>query len=255
MVAAVGLHAQSTAQPSGLRFEVASLKPSPLGLAITGFRLEPGGERYTGRNVTLKRMIWTAYHIRTNEIAGGPDWMDRDPFDLDAKAERPSTADEFREMLRNLLAERFHLQFRKEKKDLPVYLLTVDNSGPKLTPHDAQIGDDTRLERSPGLPLHIKVNAVSASMARFAWYMGSYLDRPMLDQTGLRGDYDFSLAYTMEPPATMQEGMLGHDGKPIDFSGPTIYQALRQQMGLRLEAGKGSVETMLIDHAERPVGK
>ena len=84
-------------------------------------------------------------------------------------------------------------------------------------------------------------------MDLFAYRMGYLLDRPMIDRTGLTGSYDFTLTYTMEPPDSMRPGMSGHDGRPIDFSGPTIFAALPKQMGLRLESAKAPVETMLIE--------
>jgi len=245
IVAAINLHGQM--------FEVVSLKPTVPG-SPPMIGPAPGGERYHASGVTLKTMIQTAYHVRADQIAGGPYWLDRTRFDLEAKAERPSGAPELRAMLRNLLVERFRLELRTDTKDMPVYVLSVDKGGPKLTPHDAANAGEAVVDLKTVAPLHLKVTGTSASMELFAYRMGYLLDRPMVDRTGIKGDYDFSFEYTMEAPDSMHEGIVGHNGQPIDFSGPTIFAALRKEMGLRLEAGKGPVEALLITRAEIPQG-
>lgn len=250
-LAAAVLHAQSAPPASDLKFEVASVKPSIVS-AFSSIGPAPGGERYQARSVNLKTMIQTAYRVRADQIAGGPDWLNRDRFDIEAKAAHASSPQQLRAMLQNLLAERFHLQLRIEAKDAPVYLLTVDKSGSQLSPHAAERTGDARVEISNLKPLHVKVTGISASLDLFVFRMGYLLDRPLIDRTGLQGDYDFSLEFTLEPPSSMQEGMLGHDGKPIDFSGPTIFTALPRQMGLRLENGTAPVETLFVRSAEKP---
>jgi uncharacterized protein (TIGR03435 family) len=82
--------------------------------------------------------------------------------------------------------------------------------------------------------------------------LSELMDRPVIDQTGIKGGDDFNLAYTMETPPSMHEGMVGHNGVPIDFSGPTIYEVLRQQLALRLEPKKAPVQVLVIDHIEKP---
>jgi uncharacterized protein (TIGR03435 family) len=150
------------------------------------------------------------------------------------------------------LAERFQLEVRRETRQFPVYLLTVDRDGPKMTPHDAHIGGDASIMPTVERPLHIKIKATAATMEYLARSLRPYIDRPIADHTGLTAGYDFTLAFTMEPPESMHEGMLGHDGKPIDFSGPRISEAFRQQLGLRLEPGKGPLEVVTIERAEKP---
>src|SRR5207248_5001548 len=126
------------ATPSSLKFEVASLKASQPGGRGGGIRPAPGGERYQATNIPLRLMIMVAYRIKADQVAGGPGWIDTDLYDMNAKAERPSSVEELHVMLQNLLAERFKLQFHRETKELPVYALSVDKNGPKLTPHEAQ---------------------------------------------------------------------------------------------------------------------
>lgn len=235
-----------------LKFDVASLKPSPPGGNSSGIHPDPGGRTYRATNTTLKYMLTVAYRIRAGQIASGPAWMDTDRYDMIANAERPSSVDELHTMLKNLLAERFQLKFHMETKEMPVYALTVDKSGAKLTPHEAQNAGESLIEVWSSQPLHMKVKATSAPMDYLAFRLAERMDRPVFDQTNIKGGYDFNLAYTLEPPATMQVGMVGHNGIPIDFSGPTIFEALRQQLGLRLEPRKGPVEIMIVDRVEKP---
>jgi uncharacterized protein (TIGR03435 family) len=250
LCAALALHAQSSAPD--LKFDVASIKPSPPN-AVERYLLPlRGGESYRGRSITLKDMIQSAYSVSGDQVLGGPSWINQDRFDIEAKADHVSTSDELRGMLRTLLAERFQLQVRREAKQFSVYLLTVDRGGLKMTPHEARIGGDALIIPSVERPLHIKIKATAATMEYLARSLRPYIDRPVADHTGLTGGYDFSLAFTMEPPESMHEGMLGHDGKPIDFSGPKISDALRQQLGLRLEPGKGPLDVFVIERAEKP---
>ena len=252
LVIAIALHAQSPASSSGIKFEVASIKPTPPGTAITGIQPAPGGQRYLATNVNLKFMIQTAYGVVADQVVGGPDWINRDRFDMDAKAERASTIEELHVMLQALLAERFQLAFRRQTKELPVYVLTVEKGGPSLTPHDPQNSGESVIYSTVTGPLHIKIDATAGSMDDLSLKIRRFIDRPVINKTGLKGGYDFSMFFTMSPPESMHEGMLGHDGKPIDFSGPTIFEALRKQIGLHLETGKAPLEIMLIDHVAKP---
>ena len=240
------------ANAQSLRFEVASLKPNRSGGGRLGIRPAPGGQRYVAANVSLKLLIMVAYRVKINQVTGGPDWIDNERYDLNAKAERPSTAEELHLMLQNLLAERFGLHFHRATKDLPVYLLSVDKGGPKLTPHEAGSAGDPWIDASQALPFHIKWSAKSVPMEYVAWRLGLALDRPVVDRTNLKGGYDFELSYTAEPPPNLPEGVL-INGRPIDTSGPNVFEALRRQLGLRLEAQKGPVEIIIIDHAEKPM--
>src|SRR5450432_2805332 len=127
------LLAQAPAKISpDLRFEVASMKPSEALGPNFGIRPAPGGQRYAASNCPIKLMIQVAYRVKPEQVIGGPAWLDTDRFDLQAKAEKPSTAEELHVMLMNLLVDRLQLKFHKDKKDMPMYALTVDKSGPKL---------------------------------------------------------------------------------------------------------------------------
>ncbi len=240
-----------TQDASALRFEVASLKTSPPGGRGGGIRPAPGGERYLANGVPLQLMIMVAYRIKADQISGGPAWINSERFDMNAKAERPSTVEELHTMLKNLLADRFQLSFHRETRELPVYALTIDKAGTRMTPHAAQSAGDPWIDQSIEQVVSVKMKAAFVPMDYFAWRLGQLLDRPVIDLTKLQGGYDFTLAYTRDLPPGLNEGAL-LNGAPIDTSGPTIFQALRQQLGLKLEAQKGPVEVLVIDRAEKP---
>jgi len=246
--------AQAPAQLSpDLKFEVASLKPSPPDARMVGIRPAQGGERYEATGVPLKVLIMTAYRVRLEQIVGGPKWLDTDLFDMQAKAEKPSSVDELHMMLRNLLAERFQLQTHGATKELPMYALTVDKGGPKMEAHQAKSAGDPWIDQLQKPFLHFTLTAAFCPMEYFAWRLGQLMDAPVVDQTDLKGDYDFKLTYTRELPPQMKEGDL-LNGEPIDTSGPTVFEAVREQLGLKLEKKKGPVEVISIDHVEKLSG-
>jgi uncharacterized protein (TIGR03435 family) len=237
---------------SALKFEVASIKPSQPGDPGGGIRPAPGGERYVASNVTLKLLITVAYRIKADQVAGGPAWMDADRYDMNAKAERPSSMEELHAMLQDLLADRFKLRFHRESKELPIYALIVDNDGPKLKPHEARSAGDPWIDQTVDHFPQTTWHATFAPMDYFAWRLSMILDRPVVDQTKLKGGYDFDLKFTQQlPPDFPPGGLL--NGAPVDTSGPTIFEAIRRQLGLKLEREKGPVDILVIDHAEKPV--
>jgi uncharacterized protein (TIGR03435 family) len=241
-----------TATATPPKFEVASLKPSQPGGRGGGIRPSAGGDRYDATNISLKLMITVAYRVKTEQVVGGPDWMNTDFYDMKAKAEKPSSIEDLHLMLQDLLADRFKLKFHRDTKEMPVYGLTVDKGGPKLQPHEAQSAGDPWIEQEQPQFLHVKMHAKFVPMDYFAWRLGQILDRPVLDLTKLKGGYDFDLAYTRELPAGIPEGA-SLNGEPIDSSGPSIFEAMQKQLGLKLERQKGSVDVMVIDHAEKAV--
>ena len=221
LLGAVLLCAQTATSPSTLKFEVASLKASQPGGRGGGIRPAPGGERYQATNVPLRLLIMVAYRVKADQVSGGPSWMDTDTWDMNAKAEKPSTVEDLHVMLQNLLAERFHLQFHRESKELPVYVLSVDKGGPKLQAHEAQNSGEPWIDQSIEGAVHVKLSAKYSPMDYFAWRLGQMLDRPVIDQTRLKGGYDFELAFTRDLPPGLSEGAL-LNGAPIDTSGPKV---------------------------------
>jgi uncharacterized protein (TIGR03435 family) len=246
--------AQTPSKPApDLKFEVASLKPSPPETRGGAIKPSAGGERYEANGVPLKLMIQVAYRVKADQVAGGPGWMDTELFDMNAKAEKPSTVDELHVMLQNLLAERFQLQFHRATKELPMYALTVDKGGPKLDPHEAKSAGDPWIDQAQAKFLHMNLIGTSAPMDYLAWRLSMLLDLPVVDQTHLKGGYDFKLSYTAElPPNISPEARI--NGDAIDTSGATIFEAIRQQLGLKLEKARGPVEILQIDHVEKLSG-
>ena len=239
-----GLHAQPA-------FEVASIRPSAPGSRGVSIRIAPGG-RLTATNVSVRSLIQKAYGVRTFQLAGGPDWLNFDRYDIVAKAEgNPSEAQVLR-MTQALLADRFKLVIRRETKELAVYLLVPGKSGPKSGPKLKEVKYDeenaSRGVRRSGLG---RMMGLMASTSQLAEALSdvvlngeAVVDRPVLDRTGLTGVYDFLLAWTPE------DGKFGVE-KPPD-SGPSIFTALQEQLGLKLEASKGPVEILLVERVEKP---
>ena len=252
LLAALAGYAQSPAQdPGALRFEVASIKPSAPGGRGGMARPDPGGLRYRGTNLPLKVYIAACYRLRNDQVAGAPGWADTQSFDIVANAPQPASVEQMYLMMRNLLKERCHLQFHLENREMPVYVLGVDAGGAKMTRHDAASGGDPWIEQASEAPFHAKWTATSASMDIFAGRLARVLDRPVLNETGLQGDFDFTLRYTVELPPNISPNALVN-GEPIDTSGPNVFQAVRQQLGLRLDARKGPAPILVIEHLEKP---
>ena len=237
--------------PTDLRFDVASFKPSTAAGPGGGIRPAPGGQRYVANNCPIKVMIQVAYRIKAEQIVGGPGWLGTDGYDMEAKAEKASTADELHVMLVNLLVDRLQLKFHHETKDMSMYALTVDKGGHKLTPHEAASAGDPWIDQAQPKFLHLKLSATSAPMDYFAFRLAQLLDRPVVDLTGLKGGYDFKLEFTRDlPPGFPEGGKI--NGEDPDVTGPTLFAALKQQLGLELKSQKGPVDVIVIDHVEKP---
>jgi uncharacterized protein (TIGR03435 family) len=228
--------------PQDLAFEVASLKPSKPGQVGGIIRPLPGGRRYEALNVPIRLMLQVAYRLQPDQIINAPGWLDNESFDMEAQAERPANGDELHVMLINLLVERLHLKFHREQKDMPVYAMFVDKSGIKMTPHSAdnagQIWVDAVVNGE-----HAQLKATVAPMNYFAFRLSQFLDRPVIDHTGLEGGYDFSVEFAPR---------LDTDPNAADITLPNVFMALKQQLGLELKAQRGAAEVLVIDHVEKP---
>jgi uncharacterized protein (TIGR03435 family) len=243
---------QAFAPTGSLKFEVASIKPTQPGAEQGGLHPAPGGRRYVGSNWVLRNYLSVAYQVKPEQIRGGPGWIDTKSYDLNAEAAQASSFQDLHIMLQNLLTERFKLQFHRETKEMSAYVMTLDKGGPKnLKVHPNASGGDVNLNETAEQPLHQIWTARCGSMDYFAFALSRIFERPLINRTGLQGCFDFQLRFTDELPSGMKEGQIVN-GTPIDTYGPTIYQALPQQLGLKLEEQKAPVETMVIDHAERP---
>ena len=163
-----------------------------------------------------------------------------DGYDIVAKAARPTTRDELMLMLQALLADRFKLILRNEQKVQTVYNLVYE----KPTPDLRQNTNESEMRLAVPGPGHYA--GINVPMSYFAWTLGLHLGRTVLDKTGLRGGYDFDLRFTPEPKTPSPADAVLTD------SGPSVFTAIREQMGLKLESAKAPVDFFIIDHAERP---
>ena len=233
-------------QESPATFEVASVKPSE-GLGGLTRYLPNGGIRFTG--VTMKSLVSIAYGVRPFQVIGGPGWIDTDGFEVDASPpiESGSPADpatlsreqrKVGERLRSLLADRFGLTVHSETREQPVYSLVVAKGGPKLKEPADKSQNFIRGGRG-------SIIGQSVVLRLLVMNLSNQLDRPVIDKTGLTGSYDFELKWT--PDA-------GPDGPPppSDTDAPSLFTALSDQLGLKLESAKGPVQVWVIDGVERP---
>lgn len=225
----------------GQSFEVASVKLSERKSLPTMGSL-PGGDRFLARNMPLIWLIGEAYQISNHQISGLPDGMKTEQYDIEAKAERPSSRAQMTLMLRNLLEDRFKLAVRRETKELNARVLVVAKGGAKLDQN--QDSGDLAITKISGN----KTRYHNMPMSLFANVLAG-ADDAIVDQTGLKGSYDFTLDYYRGPGGRGVEE--GREPAP-DANGPSLETALRQQLGLLLESRKGLVEALVIEHIERP---
>jgi uncharacterized protein (TIGR03435 family) len=253
-VFAFGAFAQSP-QPA---FEVASVKPSTPqsvrmfdGMMDGGTRTRnPGMISYS--RATLHDLIFRAYNLEDGEQISGPTWLGTEPFDIYAKIPPGTTADQFRAMMRRLLEERFKLTVHHLTKDFPVYELVIAKNGPKLkesaepAPAEAKEGFPSLPAGRPGLAVNFTGNrarlaAHQEPLTELAHALRQSAGRQVLDKTGLTGKYDFTLEYSLRDLP----------GASDDDSVPSLFSALPQQLGLRLEDKKAPFDLIVVDHAER----
>ena len=221
------------------------MKPSdPNSHDGTVVNLTPGGGLRVV-NATLKDMIETAYDVRLFQILGGPSWAGVTRYDVTATggANQSRTGwTEVRLKVQAMLKDRFRLQLHRETRILPVYSLVVAKGGIKPDGLSATSGPNRGINAGKGTML-----GEATSMANLAYKLSRLLDRPVVNNTGLEGNYDFKLEWTPDvEPAAPNSGIVE---TPI---GPSLFSALQQQLGLRLEATKGPVDILVIDHADRP---
>jgi uncharacterized protein (TIGR03435 family) len=278
IVNATQSQAESQAQntpAAALVYDVASIKPNKSADDRTKLIYSPDG--LTGTNVTVQMLVRLGYGIQDNQISGAPTWFNSETYNIDAKMDS-SVAHEMREMsedqrkfarqrmLEALLAERFKLTAHRETKDLPVYALVIAKNGPKLLkakPGDAYADGFKGIDGLPAGPHNMvlrgrgEFKAQAQPISALARALSHALGRPVLDKTGLTGEYDIALQWAPESQATMfrgaEDSQQSTGSKPsADSSGPSIFTAIQEQLGLKLELQKGSGEVLVIDHVEKP---
>jgi uncharacterized protein (TIGR03435 family) len=210
-------------------------------------------DRFEARNHAVRTLIAAAFEMSPQAISGGPAWVDSDHWDIQAKTPgeiRPNVNEQMT-MLRDLLRERFKLTFHREQKRMAIYSLMVAKGGPKLKESPAP-ADATADAPAPLVfvlsPTVVRLPARYATMPEFASTLQrSPLERPVIDQTGLAGRYDFDLEFA--PDERLWGGILK---RPENSDKLDLFKAIQDQLGLRLEATRGLVDTMVIDDIERP---
>jgi uncharacterized protein (TIGR03435 family) len=258
-----GAAAQPAASP---QFEVASIKPSPpapgTGRVRVGSHGGPGTNDpglFTCERCSVFGLIRQAFGIPDYRISG-PDWLQATRFNVSAKVPEGATKQQFRMMMRNLLADRFKLKFHYEKKEMQAFDLIVAKNGPKMKESAGPLDPDERPGRLDGgrkmdeegfvdlppgrVPMmmlyegHATERHAEETMEQLATNLGSQLGRPVTDATGLKGRYDFTLKWIEESagPST---------------TGPDIFRALQEQLGLKLESKKGVADMLVVDHIEK----
>jgi uncharacterized protein (TIGR03435 family) len=242
--------AQQAARPS---FEVASIKPNSSASGNSGLRFTPG--RLTAENAPLRYLITWAYNVRVFQLSGGPGWVDSAKFDIDAKAEGNVPPDQIRLMLRTLLEERFKLSLRREMKEHPLYSLVAAKTGLKLKESGADCAAVAREEQGGGqsrapcgawFANDTAFSGTKISMAQLVEGLSGLLDLPVIDKTGFAPAFDVHLEWTADDDRAVPDGVAEKG------AGPTIFTALQEQLGLKLESAKGPVEVLVIDHVEKP---
>ena len=227
---------------SSATFEVASVKRARAGDSRgSTFQFMPGGGLQV-TNGTLKGIIETAYDVRDFQISGGPGWLNSEAWDISARSSPSGDngMNETRRRLQALLAQRFRLKVHREMRELPVYALTIARGGARLSEGDASKtseGPRTGIRKECG-----QMKATLASMANLTVYLARQLDRPVLDRTDLSGRYNFELDWI--PDA-------GPCPSPAAGDAASIFTALEEQLGLKLESTKDPVETIVVDYAEK----
>jgi bla regulator protein BlaR1 len=237
----VGMQAEN-----GLKFEVATIKPSKGGGGGRGgLEILPGGGLHMA-GTTVKQLIAFAYGVTEAEISGGPAWISSSTYDILGKPERPDSEanpapgtagwTRLQQRLQSLLAERCRLAVHTESKPAPGYALVVAKSGPKLEP--TKSGPDM----PPGTMRSVnQINGRAGTMPMLATVLSEWLRRPVEDRTGLTGRYDYKLEYAPETA-----------GDAPAEPGPSVFSALQEQLGLKLESIRGTVKTIVIDRIDKP---
>jgi uncharacterized protein (TIGR03435 family) len=242
-------------------FAVSWVKPT--GVKDGRWRLAPTADGWSALDVSVLQMVKEAYAIdQDDRIQGAPSWLSTEKFDFEAKVDdadiRAFQALHFEQecvMLQRLLADRFSLALHFETRQLPLYVLTVAKGGPKMhesppDPNDPiiQHGMGGLIRKSNGHQWAVEKETMPA-LARFLTLV---LGNPVVDQTGLTGRYDFELDWAPDASLNMSAANNSPPPTPAVPAGPSIFTAVKDQLGLRLESQKGPVQVLVIDHVAQP---
>jgi uncharacterized protein (TIGR03435 family) len=241
-------------------FEVATIKPNNSG-ATSMQGLVMRGRNFATRASSVGDLISFAYEVQAKQVVNAPDWLDKERFDIDAVPEQEGAPnpEQIRIMMRKLLADRFGLKFHREKREMSAYVLTVGKDGPKLK--------ETQIKGTlPGIGIRpgtggITFGVINAAIPDFTGFLQILvLDRPVVDKTGLTGRYDFQCTFTPDdsqfaghpPQFPNQQNNANSTSDTAVPAAPSLYDAVQQQLGLKLSAEKTAVDVIAIDHVEKP---
>ncbi len=257
-VFAIALLTATAAAGQTPSFEAASVKPAPPE-AGRGMRIQMGGDpgRVNYRNVNLKQLITKAYGVKDYQVSG-PSWIDTERYNVTATMPEKTPKETVELMLQNLLAERFQLKLHRETKEAPVYALIVAKGGPKLKKSEVAAalaggGPGRGIRMGPG-----KLEGNGMDMGFFTDVLSTLVGRPVLDMTELKDAYDCTLEFA--PDATLSMPMMkmsmarpegAPEGAAQESSGPSIFTAVQEQLGLKLESRKAPLDLLVVDSAEK----
>ncbi len=251
----------ATARGQEPAFEVASVKINTSGDPVSRMSAPAGTGRFEAINVPVRRLILNAYGLQSFQLAGGPSWIDSVQVDVLARGAAGVSREEISAMVRTLLARRFNLVVRRDTREMPVYALVVARADRRLGPRMQASTADCAAALAPGAPAPetasgqllctsrmtpFMINAGGMTMARFAQTLAGIVDSPVTDETKLPGSYDLQLAFTPERPPPPGAP------PPVEPDAPSIYAALQEQLGLKLESARGPVDIVVIERLERP---
>jgi len=241
-----------TALASAQSFEVVSVKPSDPAANGTHVGIAPGGI-FQARGVTLKDLIQQAYEVRGFQISGGPGWIDSARYDIEAKGNGPAISEadlirmtdaqrnrfqrDMHAKLRALMTDRFQLKVYRETREIPVYTLVVAKNGPKIVKKGDNVTQETSLSLRRNAEGNTELAATQASLASLVRQLSNQLGRPVIDKTALTGYFDFKMTFARDLS---------------NADGPSLFTALQEQLGLKLESQRGPAEVVIIDAVERP---
>lgn len=196
--------------------------------------------------MNVRTIIALIYKIPERQITGLPDWATNNSLDIEAKADKSYSLDALHPMVQNMLADRFGFKFHTEQKEGNIYALTIDSSGLKMKPNTGP--DDFKI---PLIGSIDGFTGIRVPMNYLCWQLGQFLqndERPVINMTGLTGNYDFKLVFLPELPPGIDKDRL-----PQGFlDRPSLFTAVREQLGLKLKAQKGSVTYIVVDHIDKP---
>jgi len=236
-------------------FDVISVKPNKTSLGVHGLiTTEFTADGFRGTNVPVHTLLLQAYGLHEGESFGEPAWANSEVFDIEAKVAGPDVAafskldsDQLQAMLRQILAERFGLVAHRETRELPVYAMSVAKGGPKLKEFVFDPAVPASARRGGGVQMSMgMIAAHECTIPYFLSMLSRQLGRTVIDRTGLTGNYDFTLRWSPDNSATSAS-----EGAQADTL-PSIFTAVQEQLGLKLESTKAPASVLVVDHLERP---